>query len=186
MASAFAHALMAVTVGKTFSDKFTGTKFFLLGVFCSVIPDADVVMHNWVEYDSFFGHRGFFHSFFFCAILAIFITDTFYRNEKMFSKTSWMYIIYFFLCGASHGLLDMLTSGGLGVAIFSPFYNERFFFGWHPIRVSPMSISRFFSERAYVILASELKWIGIPCAIWMGLTMVVRMFRRKNEDQTLN
>ncbi|MDZ4664982.1 MAG: metal-dependent hydrolase [Bacteroidota bacterium] len=180
MASAFAHALVAVTVGKTFSQKFTGTKFFWLGIFCSVIPDADVVMHNWVEYDSFFGHRGFFHSFFFCAILAIFVRGTFYRHEQTFSKLGWMYIIYFFLCSASHAALDMLTNGGLGVAIFSPFCNERFFFDWHPVHVSPMSISHFFSGRAYAILASELKWIGIPCAIWMGLLVLIKMVKQKN------
>jgi len=180
MASAFAHALVAVTVGKTFSGKFTGTKFFLLGVFCSVVPDVDVVMHKWVEYDSFFGHRGFFHSFFFCAILAIFITGTFYRKEDTFSKAGWVYIIYFFLCAVSHGLLDMLTNGGLGVAIFSPFYNERFFFGWNPIRVSPMSISHFFSDRAYAILSSELKWIGIPCAIWIGIMFGFKTMKRQS------
>jgi inner membrane protein len=185
MASAFAHALVAFTAGKTFpatikTKKFKGTKFFLLGIFCSVIPDADVIMHKWVEYDSFFGHRGFFHSFFFCFLLAIFLTGAFYRNEKTFGKTGWLYIIYFFLCGASHGLLDMMTSGGLGVAVFSPFYNERFFFNWRPIRVSPMSISHFFTSRAWVILSSEFKWIGIPCFIWLGVILLSRkLFQKK-------
>lgn len=182
MASAFAHALVAITVGKTYTKKFSGLKFILLGVFCSVIPDADVVMHNWVSYESFFGHRGFFHSFFFCAILAIFVTGTFYRNEQTFGKTGWMYIIYFFLCGASHALLDMMTSGGLGVAIFSPFYNERYFFNWRPIRVSPMSISSFFGDRAWVILSSEFKWIGIPCLVWLGATFLIKkLFIMKQE-----
>lgn len=181
MASAFAHALVSISVGKTFPKKFSTLKFILLGVFCSVIPDADVLMHRWVEYDSFFGHRGFFHSFFFCAILAIFITGTFYRNEATFGKTGWMYIIYFFLCGCSHGLLDMMTSGGLGVAIFSPFENGRYFFNWRPIRVSPMSISKFFSGRAWAILSSEWKWIGIPCLVWLGIIYVIRRLRLINK-----
>ncbi len=177
MASAFAHALVAVTAGKTFPKKFSNLKFILLGVFCSVIPDADVIMHNWVGYDSFFGHRGFFHSFFFCMVLAIFLTGTFYKEEKTFSKTGWLYIVYFFLCGVSHGLLDMMTSGGLGVAVFSPFYNERFFFGWRPIRVSPMSVSRFFDGRAWAILSSEWKWIGMPCVIWLGTVVIARKIK---------
>jgi len=78
------------------------------------------------------------------------------------------------LCGASHGLLDMMTSGGLGVAIFSPFENGRYFFNWRPIRVSPMSISAFFSGRAWTILSSEFKWIGIPCLVWLGAILIVR------------
>ena len=50
---------------------------------------------------------------------------------------------FLFLCTMSHALLDALTDGGLGVAFFSPFSNERYFFPWTPIRVS-----RFFSARA--------------------------------------
>jgi inner membrane protein len=178
MASAFAHALVAVTVGKTYTKKFSTFKFILLGVFCSVIPDADVIMHNWVEYDSFFGHRGFFHSFFFCLLLAFLLTHLFYKSEKPFGRNYLLFVLYFFLCGASHGLLDMMTSGGLGVAIFSPFENSRYFFGWRPIRVSPMSISKFFSGRAWVILSSEFKWIGIPCLIWLVVLVIVRKFFR--------
>jgi inner membrane protein len=29
---------------------------------------------------------------------------------------------------ASHGVLDALTNGGHGIAFFSPFLNERYFF----------------------------------------------------------
>jgi len=32
---------------------------------------------------------------------------------------------YLFLATASHGVLDAMTNGGLGVAFFSPFDNRR-------------------------------------------------------------
>lgn len=174
MASAFAHALMAVTIGKTYSKKVVSAKFWILGCTCAVIPDLDVMMNNFVDYGSFFGHRGFFHSFFFCLLLAIIIVSVFYRNEKLFGPTGLKYIFFFFLCGASHALLDMLTTGGMGVAIFSPFDNERYFFPWRVIKVSPMSISRFFTGRGIEILKSELIWVGIPCAIYILLITFVR------------
>src|SRR4051812_20035469 len=116
MASAFAHALMAVTIGKSYSKKFGSAKFWILGCVCAVIPDADVIMFNFVSYGHFLGHRGFFHSFFFCLLLAVIITVVFYKKEKLLSRIGLKYILFFFLCGASHGLLDMLTNGGMGVA----------------------------------------------------------------------
>jgi hypothetical protein len=64
----------------------------------------------------------------------------------------------------SHTLLDAMTSGGLGVAFFSPFSNERYFFPWRPIRVSPIGVD-FFGEAGVAVLRSELIWVWIPCAV---------------------
>src|SRR6267378_8050335 len=44
---------------------------------------------------------------------------------------------FFFLATASHGLLDAMTNGGLGVAFFAPFCDTRYFLPWQPIVVSP-------------------------------------------------
>ena len=176
MASAFSHALMAITIGKTYSPKISSIKFIVLGCFCAVIPNADVIMNHFVAYESFFGHRGFFHSFFFCLLLALLITIIFYRKEKLSVKTRFIFILFFFLCGASHGLLDMLTNGGRGVAIFSPFDSTRYFFPWRPIKVSPIGIAKFFSERGLKVIQSELVWIGVPCFLYI---ILMRFIRRK-------
>jgi inner membrane protein len=64
----------------------------------------------------------------------------------------------------SHGLLDAMTDGGLGVAFFAPFHNERFFFPWTPIRVSPIGAG-FFSARGLTTLKSELLWVWLPCVV---------------------
>jgi inner membrane protein len=60
-------------------------------------------------------------------------------------------------------LLDALTNGGLGVALFAPFSNERFFFPWRPIEVSPIGAG-FFSARGMRVLLSEARWIWLPAA----------------------
>ncbi len=70
--------------------------------------------------------------------------------------------LYFLLCLASHGPLDALTSGGLGIAFFSPFSDERYFFDVRPLRVSAIGLSDFLASRWTAVLASELKWIGLP------------------------
>ncbi len=69
---------------------------------------------------------------------------------------------FLFACAASHGMLDALTNGGLGVAFFSPFEPRRYFFPWRPIAVSPLSVSRFLAGRGLRILAGELKWVVLP------------------------
>jgi inner membrane protein len=177
MASVFSHALMAVTIGKSYSKKFGSAKSLVLCCICAVIPDADVLMFNFVPYEHFLGHRGFFHSLFFCFLLAVLITAAFYRKEKLSGLNGIKYILFFFLCGASHGLLDMLTNGGMGVAIFSPFDNHRYFFPWRPIKVSPIGVQSFFSQRGINVIKSEFIWIGIPCFIYMLLMKFIRRGR---------
>lgn len=72
--------------------------------------------------------------------------------------------MYFFLATASHGFLDAMTNGGLGVAFFSPFNNVRYFLPWRPIRVSPIGVTRFFSHRGLEVVQSELLWIWLSSA----------------------
>jgi inner membrane protein len=81
--------------------------------------------------------------------------------------------LYFFLCTASHGVLDALTDGGLGVAFFSPFDTTRYFFSVRPVLVSPIGISQFFSPYGIRVLASEVMWIWLPsCALFVVLRAI--------------
>lgn len=82
--------------------------------------------------------------------------------------------IYLFLATASHGVLDAMTDGGLGVAFLSPFNNRRYFFSWTPIRVSPIGIGNFFSSRGLAAMHSELLWVWIPAAALVGLAWALR------------
>jgi inner membrane protein len=84
---------------------------------------------------------------------------------------------YLFLATASHGLLDAMTDGGLGVAFFSPFENSRYFLPWRPIVVAPISIRRFFSGRGVEVMKSELLWIWVPVIVVGSLLLVLRRRR---------
>jgi inner membrane protein len=87
--------------------------------------------------------------------------------------------LYLFLAAASHGLLDAMTNGGLGVAFFAPFDNTRYFLAWRPIEVSPVSFSRFFSGQGAAVLLNEFLWIWIPTGILAIFVLVLRRNRRK-------
>ncbi len=177
MASAFGHAFAAVAIGNSYAKNTANLKFLLLGVFCSVFPDADVITFNLgIDYLSFWGHRGFTHSLVFAVLFSFLITFLFYRKD-FFKGIAWKYVLFFFVCTASHGFFDALTSGGEGVAFFAPFDNDRYFLPWRPIKVSPIGAGRFFSEWGLKVLLSELIWIGVPGLIYMYLVRLARKGR---------
>ena len=73
--------------------------------------------------------------------------------------------VFFFLATASHGVLDAMTDGGLGVAFFAPLSDTRYFFPWRPIVVSPIGVAEFFGPRGLRVLWSELGWVWLPSAV---------------------
>jgi inner membrane protein len=131
----------------------------------AVAPDLDTwaMMALDIPRGSFFSHRGFFHSPFFLTLLAL-------AMASLVAKGRTIVLLAAVWAGAAitHPLLDMLTDGGSGVMLFFPFSTERFFFPWRPIRVSPLSIARFF-DRAGPILWSELPFCAT--AIFLGLAV---------------
>jgi inner membrane protein len=106
-------------------------------------PDLDVIGFRFgIRYGDFWGHRGFTHSLVFAALLAaIVLLAAFRRGVPGLSQ--WLLWLYLFLATASHGVLDAMTSGGLGIAFFSPFDNARYFLPWRPVRVSPIAPGAF-------------------------------------------
>jgi len=134
------------------------------GLFAAA-PDLDTwaMLAFDIPRGSFFSHRGFFHSPFFLASLALAVASLVARGRAVLPLAAvW--------AGAAitHPLLDMLTDGGSGVMVLFPFSTERFFFPWRPIRVSPLSVARFF-DRAGEILRSELPFCA--AAMLLGLTV---------------
>lgn len=174
MASAFGHAVLAATIGVNFSKKFYAWKFWLVGAICTILPDADVISFKFgIPYESFWGHRGFSHSLLFAAIVGLAFVLMFYR--KHLSRVNAIgYFLFFTLCTASHSILDAMTTGGLGVAFFSPWDNTRYFFPWRPIKVSPIVVSNFFSEWGKNVLLSEFIWIGLPSLVYISVMRLVK------------
>jgi inner membrane protein len=129
----------------------------------AVAPDLDTyaMLAFEIRRGSLFSHRGFFHSPFFLMLLAAAVAAMVARGAAF----RWLALVW---AGAAitHPLLDMLTDGGSGVMLLFPFSSERLFFPWRPIRVSPLSIARFF-DRAGEILWSE--WPFCAAAVSAGL-----------------
>ena len=178
MPSAIGHVAPALALIPLFSRRDTPKRLWFLGVLCAVAPDLDVLAFRFgIPYEHVLGHRGLWHSIPFAAVLASFVCLVcFPRPLPGFSRVkAWGYL---FLATASHGLLDTLTNGGLGVALFSPFTNQRYFLPFRPIEVSPLSLSAFFSERGVAILVNEIAWVWLPCAVLATSFIACTRWRR--------
>jgi inner membrane protein len=151
-----------------------------LGALCSALPDLDVIgLYFGIQYSDVWGHRGMTHSVVFAALLAGILVGVWYRSRPAAGMAG--LFLYFFLCTASHGVLDAMTNGGLGVAFFSPFDTTRYFFPLRPVLVSPIGVSEFFTEYGVRILASEAIWIWVPsCLAFLVLRVVQRLWTTKS------
>lgn len=174
MPSLPSHALVALGIGACFYEPQVPKSVWVIGAVCSVIPDIDVIGFRFgIRYGDFWGHRGFAHSLVFAALLALVIVVLGFRHgvTGMHAPGLWL---YFFVAAASHGLLDAMTDGGLGVALFAPFDNRRYFFPWTPIRVSPIGVGRFFGARGLAVLLSEFLWIWVPTIVLAVSVILLR------------
>jgi inner membrane protein len=132
----------------------------------SFLPDADVIGFSLgVNYADEWGHRGASHSFVFALIVGAIIgaLAPLFRHSALRTGMTAVLVV------ASHPLLDILTNGGLGCALFWPFDDTRYFAPWTPIPVSPIGL-RFLSPYGMfvafveVVLFSPLFWFGLSGA----------------------
>jgi inner membrane protein len=156
VASAFTHAFVAVAAGTIYARERMPRRFWITSVALSILPDLDVIGFAWgIRYGDFLGHRGFSHSLAFAMLAGAAVLP-------LFDGRSWRLWLYFFAVTASHGFLDAMTDGGLGVAFFSPLDLTRYFLPWTPVRVSPIGIAPFFSEWGLVALGTEIAYVWAP------------------------
>ena len=174
MCSALTHPAIPLALSVCFPKSAVSPKLILVGAACSIIPDLDAIGYKLgIKYGDMFGHRGFTHSIAFAAALSALLTFTLFRSGR---GSSWAILLFLFISTLSHSLLDMLTNGGLGVALFAPFSGERFFFPWRPIEVSPIGIASFFSEWGMRVIYSELRWVWLPSMVVLATGYIVRRY----------
>jgi inner membrane protein len=153
-------------------------RFWVLAMACAVLPDADVAAF-WlgIPYGSVFGHRGITHSLAFAMLLGFAVALVFFRGAPNRRALA----LFFALATASHGALDALTNGGLGVAFFAPFSGERFFFPFRPVQVSPIGAAEFFGEWGLRVIESEFLWVWLPASLVVGVLMLARLSVRSHQ-----
>lgn len=174
MATIFSHAAvplgLALAAGPPLSPRLTTA-----AALCAVAPDFDCVgFALGIPYDHLLGHRGLSHS----LLLAALVGGAGALLARRLEARPWVAGVVLFVCLASHGGLDALTNGGLGVAFFSPFSNERYFLPWRVLEVPAIGFRHLFTPRALAVLYSELCWVWAPCLAVGLLGMAWRRWGR--------
>lgn len=179
MASLFTHVYAAVALAPVCAPR-PGWKWTLAaGIAAATLPDVDVFgLYAGIPYRSFFGHRGFTHSLFFALLLALLLARLLRRRTPLDPGGRAKQCLYLFQCGASHGLLDALTTGGYGVGFLMPFESGRHFFGWTPLPVAPLGVQNFFTPYGAEVLRSEIRVVWMPLAALALLGLGARRYAR--------
>jgi inner membrane protein len=177
MATILSHSVVALTCGYVVAGRCATWKFWVASILCSILPDVDVAAFWFdIPYEGFWGHRGFTHSLAFAAIVGYLAANCFAKEiDPPMSRKPWLFT-YFFALTASHGVLDAMTDGGLGIAFFTPFDTTRYFLPWRPIPVSPIGTD-FFSRWGAEVLLAEIFRIWLICLVIFAGSYI--FFQRK-------
>ena len=172
MPTIMTHAAVPIAGALMLGRRRIPTPVLVTGMAFAMLPDADVIGFSYgIDYAHSWGHRGATHSLAFAAVAALLATALLRPQKYLIAG------MFLFVAMASHGLLDTLTNGGLGAALFWPWSDTRHFAPHTPIAVSPIGIANFVSERGLAVLQSEAKWIWLPLALLTAFVIYVRKGR---------
>ena len=172
MPTVISHAAVPLAIGLGLGASRIPPRLLAAGVVASILPDLDVLAFRLgIDYAHELGHRGASHSLVFAATVAV-LAALLAPLLKASRSSAWLFM---FVAALSHGLLDMLTNGGLGVALWWPWSDERLFFPWRLVEASPLSLRRIFGPAGLAVLQSELLWIWGPA---LAAMVALRLCRK--------
>lgn len=162
LATPLSHLAVPMALGVALGPDIVPPGLMALALACAVLPDVDALgLWLGIPYDHPLGHRGLTHSLPFAGALAGVDALLVPAVGADVSIAFWVLL----LSAASHGLLDALTNGGLGIALLAPFSGRRYFLPWRVIEVSPLRPAELFSRRGLCVLRSEMRWVSAPCGV---------------------
>jgi inner membrane protein len=130
----------------------------------ALLPDADVVAFVLrIPYEAPWGHRGASHSLLFAALVALAVAALTRASRGPVLKVG----LLAFVAVGSHGLLDAMTTGGLGAALLWPFTPTRYFLPLRPIPVAPIGPGMLSARGLYVVGVELLLFLPFwAYALW--------------------
>jgi inner membrane protein len=142
----------------------------------SMLPDADSLLMPWVRYHEPWGHRGMTHSLAFAALAGT-VAAIAIRGRVTFPRGTLALAALLGAVTASHGVLDALTDGGLGIAFFAPVDHTRYFLPVEPIPVSPITTNLFDPGVLHVLSVEALLLWPWALVLWTARAPAPRWLR---------
>lgn len=130
----------------------------------SLLPDLDVIGFSLgIEYGDPWGHRGASHSLAMAVLVGVAAAIAARGLRRPALRTGLLATAVV----ASHALLDTMTDGGLGCALFWPLDLTRYFAPWRPIPVAPIGAAFFTAGGASVAVVELLLFAPLfVFALW--------------------
>ena len=154
MATIFTHAALPLLAGRSFIPEGQRPRRFLIAAaICACVPDLDFLAYAFdVRPPQLLAHRGLTHSILFAALLAAIVGvlafPALLRTPRVWARV-WLGL---FGWGATHGLVDALTFGDVGVALLAPISAARLHFPLHPVPVVPLGFDEAFGRWGALVL----------------------------------
>jgi len=159
------HIAVGMAAGKLFTPTSSSRSRQVVAVVAlsaiSLAPDLDVIAFALgIPYQATWGHRGAVHSLGFALLIGVVAV----LLARVSGLRAWKTGLAVALVYASHGLLDTMTDGGLGIAVLWPFSTERLFAPCQPIPVAPIGLGMLSGSGARVLLVELL--LFSPILLW--------------------
>lgn len=171
MSSCFSHPAVPLALACWFPS-LRRPSLLVTASLLAAAPDLDAIGYFvGVPYDAWFGHRGCTHSLLFALLPGALLGPWLARRTGV---PRGRVVAFFAAAMASHGLVDMATDGGLGIAVLWPFADDRMFWPVTPLACPPLGVGAFFSAWGLEVLASEALWLWLPAVLLGALGLWLR------------
>jgi inner membrane protein len=121
------HLALGACMGEAFAGRTLGKKAMLWGALAQSIPDIDFIASFWMSTSAnLLAHRGFTHSFLFCAVITPLFALMAVRLHRPHNIRLKKWILFFGAVIFTHIFLDAFNNYGVGW--FEPFSHRRITF----------------------------------------------------------
>ncbi|BAU54278.1 metal-dependent hydrolase [Mucilaginibacter gotjawali] len=181
------HLAIGACMGEAFAGKKLGKKAMLWGAIAHSIPDIDFVSSFWMTTPSaLLAHRGFTHSFVFCAIAGTLFALLAWRWHRQTNIPFWKWALFFGTVIFLHVFIDAFNNYGVGW--FEPFSHCRITFNAIYVADPLFSIWPGIACIALIFISAgtppRKKWWQMGLGL-SGLYLVYCLFNKNQADTDL-
>jgi inner membrane protein len=174
MASLFTHVAVPLVARRAIHvPQELARRLDVIAVLVSIWPDLDYATLPFeVRPNDLLGHRGLTHSLFIAIAVGLVASLLFPKNERR--RIAPLLVIV----ALSHPIIDAMTAGDLGVALFWPITRARLSFPFALVATCPVGLDEWLGYWGLLTIANETLYIVLPLVLAIALVRFPERRRR--------